>query len=149
MLLTASRRGGLTANIFLLLQAVRRYIASILSAILGGSAGTAALAAGGLSSLGGPLSMLGPAATLLSPDAPDSNAVGGNLGPVGSLLSGWIYYSIFSFLTARLYTVYSYFDPLNKLLNRAWIDSHHDAADESYRWLVQFWAENARLAPSA
>jgi hypothetical protein len=133
MVLTASRRGGLTANIFLLLQALRRYIASILTAILGGSGGTAALA------IGGPMSMLGPAATLLSPDAPDSNAVGGNLGPVGSLLSGWFYYSIFS--------VYSYFDPLNKLLNRAWIDSHHDAADESYRWLVQFWAENARCVP--
>ena len=124
-LLTASPRAGLTTNILLLLQAFRRHIASILTAVLGGSGGTAAHAIGGLSSLGGPMSMLGPAATLLSPDAPDTinNAV-------GSLLSGWIYYS--------------YFDPLNKLLNRAWIDSHHDAADESYRWLVQFWAENAR-----
>jgi hypothetical protein len=52
---------------------------------------------------------------------------------LSALTESWIYMTVLSFITQKFREIFYYIDPLNRLLNYAYIDSMHDSCDDTYR----------------
>lgn len=77
----------------------------------------------------------GAASSGLLPGFPPHGASEATTGPLFAVCA-YATITIVSFITAKLWSLYNYLDPLNSLTRHAYIDSRHTTQVESHKWLT-------------